>query len=185
MTRRSLLFVLAMLTGALSATVAGGCGNAVQVGGNGGNGTGGSGGYLFLDAGPDGHQPDTGPQKDALPDYQDPGCPDKPPPIENFECDPYHQFNGDCPPGEACFIYVSYPGEPCGQEEYGAVCYLAGPGQQGDPCGGAQDCGAGLVCVITGSGNQCVELCKLDGPSGCPPGLVCEPIDVEGFGGCL
>ena len=123
--------------------------------------------------------------KDAFPDYTDPGCPNAPPPIQDFQCDPYHQGNGDCPPTEGCYIYVQYPSEPCGQETYGAFCQVAGPGQQGDACQGAQACGAGLACVVTGSGTQCVNLCPLTGPSGCPSGFVCEPIDVEGFGGCL
>jgi hypothetical protein len=30
-----------------------------------------------------------------------------------------------------------------------------------------------------------VELCALTGDMACPAGLVCEPIDVMGFGGCL
>jgi hypothetical protein len=121
---------------------------------------------------------------DALPDYVDPGCPDATP-IEDFECDPYKQFGGDCPLGEGCYIFVQYPTEPCGKEIYGAFCQPAGPGKQGDPCAGGRDCGAGFVCVVSGSGNQCIKLCKLSGDDGCPPGLVCEPIDVEGFGGCL
>jgi hypothetical protein len=122
---------------------------------------------------------------DVLPDYVDPGCPDAGPPLTNYQCDPYHQGNGDCFPGEGCFIFVDYPNEPCGQEVYGALCAPAGPGTQGDACGGATDCGGGFVCVVSGSGNQCVKLCKLSGEDGCPTGLVCEPIDVEGFGGCL
>lgn len=123
--------------------------------------------------------------KDALPDYTDPGCPDAGPPVSSFECDPYDQANSGCAFGEGCYIYVQYPDEPCGQEVYGSVCLPSGPGQQGDSCNGAQDCGAGFVCVVSGSGTQCVQLCPLKGPDGCPPGLVCEPIDVEGFGGCL
>lgn len=122
--------------------------------------------------------------KDVLDEVEDPGCPDVPP-ITDFQCDPYHQFNGDCAPGEGCYIYVDYPPEACAQEVYGAFCIPAGTGQQGDQCFGGQDCGAGFVCVVTGSGTQCVQLCPLSGNDNCPPGLVCEPIDVEGFGGCL
>jgi hypothetical protein len=124
---------------------------------------------------------------DALPDYTDPGCPDAGPPITNFQCDPYNQSSGFCGPGEGCYIFVQYPppGDICGQEIYGAICAPSGPGSQGDACGGATDCGGGFVCVVSGSGNQCVKLCKLSGDDGCPAGLVCEPIDVEGFGGCL
>ncbi len=121
----------------------------------------------------------------GLGEVVDPPCEDKPPPIEAYECDPYDQFNGQCAPGDGCYIYVQYPEEPCGQEIYGSLCTPAGVGAQGDPCGGAQDCGAGLACVVTGSGTQCVVLCPLQGADGCPDGYVCEPIDVEGFGGCL
>jgi hypothetical protein len=122
---------------------------------------------------------------DVLPDYEDPGCPDAGPPITSFECDPFKQVPGNCPPGDGCYIFVQYPSGPCEKEVYGAVCAPVGPGGQGDACGGAQDCGAGFCCVVSGSGNQCVQLCKLVGDDGCPPGLVCEPIDVDGFGGCL
>jgi hypothetical protein len=147
-------------------------------------------GGAFGDAKPDGKLPgsgrdggDAGP--DVLPDYFDPGCPDPGKPMTFFECDPYNQNNGDCSSGEGCFIFVIYPDEVCEQEAYGAACAFAGPGQQGDSCGGATDCGGGFVCVVSGSGNQCVQLCKLNGDDGCDPGFVCEPIDVEGFGGCL
>jgi hypothetical protein len=181
--RAYFLLAAAVLPAALVA--AGACGNAVSVNSS-DNGSGGAGGFLFVvggsgpGPGPGGHKTDGG-----LPDADDPGCRNKPPPIENFECNPYSQFNGDCAPGEACYIYVNYPSEPCGQEEYGAFCYPQGPGGQGDPCAGALDCQAGHVCVITGSGTQCVKLCHLRGEDGCAAGLVCEPIDVEGFGGCL
>jgi len=128
---------------------------------------------------------DGGNPLDALPDYVDPGCPDAGPPLTNYMCDPFNQNNGDCLGGEGCYIFVQYPSEPCGEEIYGAVCAPAGPGGQGDPCDGGQSCGGGFVCVVSGSGNQCVELCPLTGKDGCAPGLSCEPIDVEGFGGCL
>lgn len=162
-----------------------GCGNTVIEikPGDGGGGTNStdsssSAGGIHKDAG----NPDA---KDALADYIDPGCPDKPPPMTQFECDPYHQDNGDCMPGDGCYIFVQYPNDPCDQEIYGAYCAPAGGGKQGSPCGGGPDCGAGLVCVITGSGTQCVELCPLKGLSGCPEGLTCEAIDVEGYGGCF
>ncbi len=101
-----------------------------------------------------------------------------------FMCDPYNQDNGDCQPGQGCFIFTDPPQTPCGQEVYGAECDTAGPGQQGAPCNGS-GCAAGFTCVVSGAGNQCVQLCELQGDSGCPSGLVCQPIDVEGFGGCL
>lgn len=160
-----------------------GCGNTVVEikppeggGGEGGGGVTGGGG-IIADAGNDG--------KDALPDYEDPGCPPTDPPPPDLQCDPYNQNNGDCLPGEGCYIYVQYPDDPCEQEIYGSFCAQAGTGQQGDPCQGGPTCGAGLVCVITGFGTQCVQLCPLTGESGCPDGLTCEAIDVEGFGGCF
>lgn len=160
---------------------ASGCKNEVVVPpGEGGSGGGTSfSGTFSSSAGPK----DAG--KDGFDAYVDPGCTNQPPPIQDFHCDPYNQNNGDCPTNDACYIYVQYPEEPCGQEVYGAVCAPAGPGQQGDPCQGATDCEAGTACVVTGSGTQCVELCPLMGPSGCPDGTICEPIDVQGFGGCL
>lgn len=121
----------------------------------------------------------------SLPDYVDPGCPDAGPAQTNFECDPYNQDDGQCPPGHGCYIWVDYPVDPCEQEVYGALCIPVGAGQQGDSCASAQDCGAGFCCVVSGEGNQCIQLCPLEGASSCPPGLICEPIDVEGFGGCL
>lgn len=161
-----------------------GCDNTVIVPGDGGaGGTGGEGVGLIPDVTTGGGGADAG--HDALDEFVDPGCKDVPPPFEDFQCDPGEQGNGDCPFGEGCYIYVDYPDDPCGQEIYGSICLPEGPGQQGDPCGGAQDCGGGHVCVVTGSGTQCVVMCDLDGSTGCPSGLVCEPIDVEGFGGCL
>ncbi len=139
--------------------------------------------------GGEGYTSSTGPiwdaGKDAFDEYIDPGCPDNPPPVENFTCDPNNQANSGCHSGEGCYIYVQYPTETCGQEEYGAFCAPAGIGTQGTACNGALDCSAGFACVVTGSGTQCVKLCPLQGNDDCPTGLVCEPIDVEGFGGCL
>ncbi|NUP10991.1 MAG: hypothetical protein HOW73_33510 [Polyangiaceae bacterium] len=162
-----------------------GCDNTVIVpdgdGGSGGSGGEGVGLIPSTNTGLGGE--DAG--HDALNEFIDPGCKDQPPPLEDFQCDPENQGNGDCQIGEGCYIYVDYPEDPCGQEIYGSLCLPEGFGQQGDPCGGAQDCSAGHVCVVTGSGTQCVVMCDLDGPSDCPSGLVCEPIDVDGFGGCL
>lgn len=160
-----------------------GCGNTVIEikPGDGGGGSGGSEpsttttGGNSTDGGLDG--------KDALPDYVDPGCPDSGPPLTDFQCDAYEQTG--CFDGEGCYIYVQYPQEACAQEIYGSYCAPAGFGEQGDPCGGGPECGGGLVCVITGSGTQCVQLCPLQGDSGCPKGYTCEAIDVEGFGGCF
>lgn len=186
---RQRFFLLALFGLSFPATVGAsltaGCGPSIetQPPGSGGGGSSQGGGGQHTTSTSTSWKPDGG--KDALPDYVDPGCPDAPPPEQLFECDPYNQNNGDCGPGDGCFIFVQYPTEPCGQETYGAVCVAAGTGAQGDPCGGGQDCQGGYVCVLSGSGNQCVQLCHIVGVSNCPDGLVCEPIDVEGFGGCL
>lgn len=129
--------------------------------------------------------PADAPKKDAFDEYHDPGCPDAPIDPPQLECDALAPPPGGCPPDEACFPYVQYPSSPCGQEQYGTVCAPAGTGVQGTPCGGVQDCAGGFVCVISGSGVQCVKLCKLDQPGSCDDGLVCQPIDIPGFGGCL
>jgi hypothetical protein len=121
---------------------------------------------------------------DAFEDYSDPGCPDAGPPTPALDCDPYHQGNGDCPPDQGCYIYVQYPADACTQEVYGAACAPAGTGTQGQGCE-QELCAPGFACVVSGEGVQCVQLCNLSGDAGCPPGLVCEPIDVQGFGGCL
>ncbi|HTJ84777.1 MAG TPA: hypothetical protein VL400_23825 [Polyangiaceae bacterium] len=176
-------FVFACACAAVGLAAAAGCNNNVIVpdGDGGGIASGGNGtGLIPSSSGYGGNGGEGG-----LGQVVDPPCPDKPPPITAYECDPYDQFNGQCQNGEACYIYVQYPDEPCGQEIYGALCYPAGIGVQGDPCGGAQDCGPGLACVVTGTGTQCVVLCPLQGDDNCPSGYVCEPIDVEGFGGCL
>lgn len=171
-----------LLPTALAALSPGCDSNVIVPDGDGVGGEAGGGASFPTSTGPGGGK-DAG--KDALSEYNEEPCKNQPPPIEDFQCDPYAQGNGDCQFGEGCFIYVDYPPEPCGQEVYGALCLPAGPGGQGDPCGGAQDCGGGFVCVVTGAGTQCVQLCELNQIGVCPSGLICEPIDVEGFGGCL
>jgi len=156
-----------------------GCGSVVSVVSPDGGAGAHDGGHL-ADGGTGGGNP-----FDAQPDYVDPGCPDAGPPLTQFMCDPYHQHNGNCPGNEGCYIFSTPPQTPCGQEVYGATCLAQGSGVQGSPCGGSKACSAGFTCVVSGSGDQCVQLCALMGGTGCPAGLVCEPIDVQGFGGCL
>jgi len=121
---------------------------------------------------------------DARDGYVEPDCPEVEPKPPILQCDPFATPTG-CPPGEACRPFVEYPRHECDTERYGAVCVAAGSGQQGDPCGGGEGCADGFVCVISGAGVQCVKLCRLDQHGACENGLVCEPIDVPGFGGCL
>jgi hypothetical protein len=167
-----------------AAALAGGCQSSVSyVEGSQGSGD----RYVFITGQGGGGSMNVGPVgvggSGGLPEVPDPGCADPPPPQEEFTCDAYNQKG--CPPGQGCYIFVQYPQETCGQEIYGSICAPGGTGKQGDDCGGAEQCAGGYVCVITGQGTQCVKLCKLTGSSGCPDGLVCETIDVKGFGGCL
>jgi hypothetical protein len=175
--------VLLLLPTLVVTAATGACRRIVVAEGSGGQG--GEGGTIIPVGGEGGGGSPADGGKDALDEFFDPGCPDAGPPVEDFTCDPYAQGNGDCFDGEGCYIYVQYPDDPCAQEVYGSYCAPQGFAGQGEPCNGGPDCLSGHVCVVTGSGTQCVELCSLMGQDGCPAGLVCEPIDVEGFGGCL
>ena len=122
----------------------------------------------------------TGDEGDACPRC---GADAGPPPPPLNQCDPFGSPTG-CDLGEGCYPYVQYPSGKCDKEQYGTYCAPAGSGKQGDPCGG-ELCAANHVCVITGVGTQCVQLCPLVGADNCPSGLFCVPIDVEGYGGCF
>lgn len=138
-----------------------------------------------VDAGVVMPEPPRPPEPEPPAPFDDPGCP---PPRELpdiLECDPLAAPTG-CPEGESCFPFVSYPRGPCGVERFGTLCEPAGAGTQGDSCA-RERCAAEHICVSTGRGTQCVRLCSIgDGaPDMCAPGLLCLPIDIEGFGGCL
>ena len=134
----------------------------------------------WLDAGADASE-------DVRSDYVDPICPDAatPPPLQQCDLTDPH---ADCPLGYACYPFVEYPdpNDDCSQEQYGTVCALEGSGVQGDPCGRTgNSCSAGYICVVTGAGTQCLQLCEVLGVSTCPPGLLCLQVDVQpGVGGC-
>lgn len=142
----------------------------------------GTGGTTAKDAGKDAAKDAPKDVKDALPDYEDPGCPDAEPPVVSYECDVYGEPTG-CPEGQACYPFIEYPGGPCQEELYGTMCIAAGKGGQGDPCFGG--CQPHYVCVVSGQGNQCIEICDLSAPSPCSDGLVCAPLDIPGIGGCI
>lgn len=125
---------------------------------------------------------DSAAAEDALPDYKDPGCPDAAPPIDDFECNP-NGDDTDCGPGLSCYPFVSYPDTPCGQETYGAQCLFVGSSGQGEPCDGG--CQAHHICVVSGQGTQCIEMCDLNLANPCSNGLVCVAVDIPGIGGCL
>ena len=120
--------------------------------------------------------------KDAALDYVDPGCPDTGPPKMDFACDPVGPSSG-CLAGQLCAPFAKYPSAGCAQESYGATCTPAGSGAQGDVCDFG--CQPHFTCVVSGQGAQCIRLCDLTAASPCPSGLVCEPIDVPGIGGCI
>jgi hypothetical protein len=125
------------------------------------------------------------PEPPEPPPFEEPGCPpvEVRPPIN--ECDPLSPTSG-CADGESCFPYVEYPSGPCDVERFGTFCVVAGPGTQGESCS-REACAADHICVSTGRGTQCARLCSLgeEAPDVCAPGLLCLPIDIEGFGGCL
>ncbi|HEY4102467.1 MAG TPA: hypothetical protein VGM44_01200 [Polyangiaceae bacterium] len=136
-------------------------------------GSGGSGGNsLPLDA--------------SFDEYADPGCPDASPPSETMQCDPFAAVSG-CPAGLGCYPFVDHPfGKGCGEQTFGTECLIAGSGTQGAVCGdGANDCASGYVCVVGSQpGEHCVKLCQMTDPNGCPRGMICGELDVEGYGVC-
>jgi hypothetical protein len=152
-------------------------------GGSGVDASGGTAGQVAEDAG---QRDASRPRPDASRDSAvPPECGDvRSPPQANWECDAFTQSG--CASDEACQPFVAYPSGPCDFERYGTSCVAAGKGTQGDPCGNFEDsCARGYVCVKTGQGVQCIGLCSLQGAARCRPGLLCQPIDVEGFGGCF
>ncbi len=150
-------------------------------GGPSAGGRGGSGGGIGF------RPPDAGVGGPTRPDgggFTDPGCPDAEPNPVDRQCDPFSAFN-DCGPGFACFPFVQYPAGRCEAEQFGTVCGAAGSARQGEPCGTGQGCAGGHVCVISSEGVQCVQMCPTEGADNCPPGLICEFLDVAGIGGCI
>jgi len=153
-------------------------------------GTGNVGVDAGIDAEPDAEPPpdaSTG-GTDAGPDvYEDPGCPDVPPPPAVIECDVFSEPSG-CGPGLGCYPYVDHPyGEGCDLQSFGAVCIPVGSGVQGSECDNDSDgCAAGYACVVGAqSGKRCVKICDLNAPNSCGDGLICGETDVEGVGVCV
>jgi hypothetical protein len=147
--------------------------------------SGSGGGAGVADAGTPPPPPSFVPEPPEPPPFEEPGCPpvEMRPPIN--ECDPLAPVSG-CASGESCFPYVEYPSGPCDVERFGTFCVVAGPGTQGESCA-REACAADHICVSTGRGTQCARLCSLGtgAPDVCAPGLLCLPIDIDGFGGCL
>lgn len=168
-----------------------GCGGHTRRGGDddagsdGGGGTTSVGGSSGLpDAEPDA-EPDADASMDVVSDYVDPGCPDAMPPPPDIECDPLGTPTG-CDEGLACYPYVDRPDGDCGFEQFGAHCLEPGSIGPGERCGSEFGwCGAGLLCVVGAlPGARCLTLCDPHGPETCTGGLICSPVDIEGYGVC-
>lgn len=115
--------------------------------------------------------------------FEEEQCPDAIQRIESTECDPLGGQD-QCAPDEGCYPYVQYPNSRCEPETFGTRCDVAGPGLQGQPCTG-QRCAHGFLCVVTGRGTECAELCRMPGPNTCPDGFICGSLDIDGFGVCI
>jgi hypothetical protein len=118
------------------------------------------------------------------PPYPEDACPNLPPPDPIIHCDPLRSRD-TCPPGQACYPFPPEGNDRCHPGPYTTDCAEEGSGEQGTPCGGTQSCSGGFVCVVSGSGDQCVLLCDVGDFNSCKDGLVCQPLDVVGYGGCL
>jgi hypothetical protein len=166
------------------------CGGSVEIvdgaaasGGASSHGQAGEGGHLSVAGSGSGGLPlDAG-----FDEFVDPGCPEAGPPVEVTECDAF-ATTPTCPPGDGCFPFVDHPNEAdgCGAQRFGTQCSQAGAGRQGDDCGdGSGSCASGFVCVVGSEpGKHCVQLCRMGVQNQCPAGLICGPLDVEGFGVC-
>lgn len=119
----------------------------------------------------------------GLPDarYEDPGCKPEKKIQGPRECDTVSQTG--CSEGERCVPHVTY-GANCESEEISTRCDIAGEGTQGDDCT-FELCAGGFVCVTGGAGFVCARLCTMSiAGEECPPGLLCSPLDVDGFAVC-
>lgn len=122
---------------------------------------------------------------EELPFVESMVCPEVVAQAPRYECDPWAEESG-CGPLEGCYPVVIYPRGPCEVERFGSECRAAGAGIHGEACD-AQGCAEGHVCVSTRRGTYCSQTCAFNTgvQSKCPPGLLCQPIDIDGFGACL
>lgn len=123
------------------------------------------------------------PAEEDLEIFDDPGCPETIEPVVVDTCSPF-ETESSCFGDWSCFPYVEYPSAPCEPELYGTRCEPVGPGQQGDDCR-SETCAAGFLCIASGQGTVCAELCPLPGPNTCAPGLICGSVDIRGYGVCF
>lgn len=124
------------------------------------------------------------PTVDELGDrFNEQQCPDEVQRIESVECDPLGE-QSQCGLGEGCYPYVHYPSSRCEPETFGTRCDTSGAGMQGERCAGER-CAHGFLCVVTGRGTECAQLCRMPGPNTCPDGFICGSLDIDGFGVCI
>lgn len=119
--------------------------------------------------------------------WEDPECPDEPPPDSMPECDPLDPI-ATCGVGEGCYPYLDYPfGEQCGHAVFGAICVPASTGDQGDFCGdNGSYCSPGYMCVVgAAGGKRCGKICEPVKDHDCPEGLICGATDIQGLGVCF
>lgn len=124
------------------------------------------------------------PTVDELGDrFNEEQCPEEVQRIESTECDPLGD-QSQCGLGEGCYPYVHYPSSRCEPETFGTRCDTSGSGTQGERCAGER-CAHGFLCVVTGRGTECAQLCRMPGPNTCPDGFICGSLDIDGFGVCI
>ena len=115
--------------------------------------------------------------------YRDPSCPPAGKVQGPHVCDVGQSLAG-CGPGERCVPFVTY-GDKCKTETIGTECAPLGTAVQGEDCSVDAACADGFVCVSAGNGFECAQLCtEVGGKSNCPPGLLCAPLDVDGYSVC-
>jgi hypothetical protein len=164
-----------------------GCGGAVvetTPGTDGGRREGGRDGSTTRDRATDSPESVDGSLADSFPFFREDACADAPYVPPPLECDPFNQSS--CPLGLACYPYPPRATDACHPGTYGTICYRAGSGTQGTPCGDTSECAAGFICVKSAAGDQCVKLCRTNQFGSCPDGRICREVDVtgSGWGGC-
>lgn len=128
--------------------------------------------------------PAVAPTVDELGDpFEEQACPNDVQRVHVSDCDPLGEQT-QCADGEGCYPYVEYPSSRCEPETFGTRCDMAGTSTQGQPCAGER-CAHGFLCVVTGRGTECAQLCRMPGPNTCPAGFICGSLDIDGFGVCI
>jgi hypothetical protein len=118
---------------------------------------------------------------DAFPMHREDACPDAPFVPPPLRCDPFAQGT-QCRSGEACYPIPPRATDGCRPGTYATACLPEGTGRQGAPCDDGTDCAGGYVCVTSGLGDLCLQLCRTGEVGACSDGLVCSELDITGSG---